>query len=75
VATGRRITLLDAFAEIKRITNFGGDVNHAPEREGDIKHSVADISLAQKAFGYEVLADLAYGLEQTIAWARESVTV
>jgi nucleoside-diphosphate-sugar epimerase len=75
VATGRRITLLDAFAEIKRITNFEGDVHHAPEREGDIKHSVADISLAQKALGYEVVADLAYGLEQTIAWARESVTV
>ena len=75
VATGRRITLLEAFAEIKRITNFDGGVNHAPEREGDIKHSVADISLAQQAFGYEVVADLAYGLEQTITWARESVAV
>ena len=73
VATGKRITLLDAFAEIKRITGFEGGVNHAPEREGDIKHSVADISLAQQAFGYKVVADLAYGLEQTIAWARESV--
>lgn len=75
VATGRRITLLDAFAEIKRITGFEGDVNYAPEREGDIKHSVADISLAREAFGYQVVADLAYGLEQTIAWARESVPV
>lgn len=75
VATGRRITLLDAFAEIKRITDFEGGVHHAPEREGDIKHSVADISLAQRAFGYEVVADLAFGLEQTIAWARESVAV
>ena len=75
VATGRRITLLDAFAEVKRITGFKGDVNHAPERGGDIKHSVADISLAQQAFGYKVIADLASGLERTIAWARESVTV
>jgi UDP-glucose 4-epimerase len=75
VATGKRITLLDAFAEIKRITGYEGDVNHAPEREGDIKHSVADISLARQAFDYEVVADLAYGLEKTIAWARESVTV
>jgi UDP-glucose 4-epimerase len=75
VATGRRVTLLEAFAEIKRITGFEGEVHHAPEREGDIKHSVADISLAQQAFGYQVVADLGYGLEQTIAWARESVTV
>jgi len=75
VATGKRITLLDAFAEIKRITGYKGGINHAPEREGDIKHSVADISLARQAFDYEVVADLAYGLEKTIAWARESVAV
>ncbi|WP_260703650.1 SDR family oxidoreductase [Edaphobacter flagellatus] len=75
IATGRRVTLLDAFAEIKRITGFKGDVRHEAERQGDIKHSGADISLAQKAFGYQVVADLAYGLEQTIAWARESVPV
>jgi nucleoside-diphosphate-sugar epimerase len=73
VATGKRITLLDAFTEIKRITGFKGGVNHGPEREGDIKHSVADISQAEQAFGYKVIADLAYGLEQTIVWAREAV--
>jgi UDP-glucose 4-epimerase len=73
VATGDRTTLLEAFTEIKRITGYSGGVNHAPEREGDIKHSLADISAAQEAFGYKVIADLAYGLEQTIEWARESV--
>ena len=73
VATGSRTTLLEAFAEIKRITGFSGGVNLAPEREGDIKHSVADISAAKAAFGYEIVADLAYGLEQTIEWAKESV--
>ena len=72
VATGRRITLLEAYEEVKRITGFKGTVNLAPEREGDIKHSVADISLAQQTFGYKVVADLAYGLEKTIAWCRES---
>jgi UDP-glucose 4-epimerase len=73
VATGNRTTLLDAFAEVQRITGYTGGVNHAPEREGDIKHSVADISAAKAAFDYKVVADLAYGLEQTIAWAKESV--
>ena len=75
VATGRRITLLDAFAEVKRITGFAGSVRHAPEREGDIKHSVADISAAREALGYEVIADFAAGLEKTIAWCRESAAV
>ena len=74
VATGRRTTLLDAYEEIKRITGYNGSINHAPEREGDIKHSLADISLARQAFNYTVIADLAYGLERTIAWSREPVS-
>ncbi len=73
VATGNRTTLLEAFAEIKRITGYPGSINHAPEREGDIKHSLADISAAQSAFDYKVVADLAYGLEHTIAWAKSSL--
>lgn len=75
IATGRRVTLLDAFAEIKRILGFEGDVLHEAERTGDIKHSGADITLAQQCFGYKVVADLGYGLEQTIAWARETAPV
>lgn len=75
VATGQRTTLLDAFEEIKRITGFRGTIQHAPEREGDIKHSVADISLAENTFGYKVVAPFAHGLEQTIAWCRESSVV
>jgi nucleoside-diphosphate-sugar epimerase len=72
VATGRRITLLEAYEEIKRITGYTGTLNLAPEREGDIKHSVADISRATHAFDYKVVADFAHGLEKTIAWCRES---
>ncbi|HEY6414347.1 MAG TPA: SDR family oxidoreductase [Edaphobacter sp.] len=74
VATGHRTTLLEAYEEVKRITGYTGSINHAPEREGDIKHSLADISLAQRAFNYKVIADLAYGLEQTIAWSRQPVS-
>jgi UDP-glucose 4-epimerase len=70
VATGRTTTLVQAFEEIKRITGYEGVLNFAPEREGDIKHSSADISRAQQAFDYKVVADLAYGLEKTIAWCK-----
>lgn len=75
VATGRRVTLLEAYEEIKRITGYTGTINLAPEREGDIKHSVANISLAQQTFDYKIVADFAYGLEQTIAWCRESSAI
>ena len=75
VATGRSTSLLQAYEEIKRIVGYSGGVNFKPERNGDIKHSLADISLAQQTFGYQVLADFRYGLEQTIAWATSEVAV
>ncbi len=70
MATGRTTTLVQAYEEIKRITGYTGTLNFAPEREGDIKHSSADISRAQQGFDYKVVADLAYGLEKTIAWCK-----
>ncbi len=70
VATGHTTTLLRAYEEIKRITGYPGALNFAPEREGDIKHSSADISQAQQAFDYKVVANLAYGLEKTISWCK-----
>ena len=70
VATGKRVTLLDAFEAIKQITGFTGGVNFQPERSGDVKHSLADISLSQRMLNYEVVADLHYGLKKTIEWYR-----
>ena len=70
VATGKRVTLLDAFEAIKQITGYSGGVNFQPERSGDVKHSLADISLSQRMLNYEVVADLHYGLEKTIEWYR-----
>lgn len=73
VATGQRITLLQAYEEIKRITGYAGSIEFKPEREGDIKHSLADISLAESVFGYRVVASFSEGLEKTIAYYRETV--
>ena len=68
VATGQRTTLLDAYEEIKRVVGYTGSVNFEPERTGDIQHSLADVSLARKTFGYDVSANFRYGLERTIEW-------
>ncbi len=70
VATGRRTTLLEAYECIKRITGYTGDVRFLPERAGDVKHSLADISRSQQMLGYQVTAGLDYGLQQTIEWYR-----
>jgi UDP-glucose 4-epimerase len=43
------------------------------ERPGDVRHSLADISAAEAAFGFEPTVGLAEGLETYLAWAREEV--
>ena len=40
----------------------------APARKGDVKHSLADISLAREMLGYEVGVDFTEGIKRTVAW-------
>jgi UDP-glucose 4-epimerase len=69
-ATGRRITLNETFEAMKKLTGFHGKVNYEPERSGDIKHSLADITLAQKHLGYKVLVNFEDGLRRTVEWYK-----
>jgi len=70
VATGVRITLNEVVEELRGITGYNGPVNYAPERAGDIKHSLADISLARNLLGYEPVVDFGEGLRRTVEWYR-----
>ena len=51
-------------------TKFGDKVKvmHSPERPGDVKHTLADISEAQRDFGYKPLVKFWDGLDKTIDW-------
>jgi nucleoside-diphosphate-sugar epimerase len=69
-ATGCRITLNQTFEALKKLTGCTGTVKYGPERGGDIKHSLADITLAQKHLGYEPLVDFEEGLRRTVEWYK-----
>ena len=70
-ATGTRVTLNQTFAILKKLTDYKGEPEYGAERVGDIKHSLADISLAAKHFGYKPSVTLEAGLERTVEWYRE----
>jgi UDP-glucose 4-epimerase len=72
IACGQRIDLNQTFAAIKKLTGYSGNVKYDPPRSGDIKHSLADVSLAQKHLGFRPLVGFEEGLSRTIAWYRES---
>lgn len=70
VATGRRVDLNETFELLKKLTGYSGKVKYGPEREGDIKHSLADISRAEKQFGYRPKINFEEGLKRTVEWYR-----
>src|SRR5205085_11525266 len=75
VATGRRANLKEMFAALKTIIGYRGDVAFGPERAGDVKHSLADISRAEKALGYVPLVHFDDGLRKTVDWYRTQMKV
>ncbi len=70
IATGHRFNLNETFELLKPLTGYKGDVEYAPERAGDIKHSLADISRAQEKLKYRPLVDFKEGLRRTVEWYR-----
>jgi len=52
VATGTRVDLNETFQTLKKLTGYTGDVAYAETRAGDVKHSLADLSRAEKHLGY-----------------------
>jgi UDP-glucose 4-epimerase len=70
VGVGRSYTLNQTIAVLNGI--FGRQVKprYAPPRKGDALHSLADISLAHQALGYEPLVSFEEGLRRTVEWFR-----
>jgi UDP-glucose 4-epimerase len=66
IATGERTTLLEAYETIKSIVGYTGSVQFKPERVGDIRHSLADISQAKEELGYRVIVPFKEGINNTI---------
>lgn len=52
------------------LTGSGSPPIYAPERPGDVKHSVADVSRARSALGYTPTVTVEEGLRATLDWYR-----
>jgi UDP-glucose 4-epimerase len=70
VATGRRVTLNETFKLLQPLTSYSGSPIYGVERGGDIKHSLADISAAEKHLGYKPKVNFEDGLQRTVEWYR-----
>lgn len=68
IACGEQTSLNELFRELARESGTGISPEYGPERKGDVKHSLADISKAKSLLGYEPVTSLKEGLAKTFHW-------
>jgi len=72
IAKGEQTTLNELFDILKEISGKSINPVHGPERSGDIKHSLADISKAKRLLRYDPTTSPAEGLRKTFDWYKKN---
>jgi UDP-glucose 4-epimerase len=73
IANGRSTDLLTLLNVLNRLLGMNVQPQHAPPRPGDVRESMADITLARKMLGYEPKVGFEEGLRLSIAYYRKLV--
>ena len=71
IACGEQTSLNELFTELKSIAGSDLAPIYGPERRGDVKHSLADITKAKTLLGYHPSVTIKQGLKPTFEWYRK----
>jgi len=71
VACGSRFSLLELLEAICKVAGRRVEPLFGPARAGDILDSQADISVAMRRLGYDVLVPFREGIARTVEWYRD----
>jgi UDP-glucose 4-epimerase len=75
IACGQRVSLNEVYRLLQQLTGYQGPPRYGPERTGDVKHSLADISAAASALGYQPTVNFEQGLRRTVEWYKTEKTL
>jgi nucleoside-diphosphate-sugar epimerase len=73
IACGKAITVNEIIDMINEFTGRKVKPIYTAPRPGDVKHSLADISLAKKLIGFTPKVSFRQGLEKSIDWYRKNL--
>jgi UDP-glucose 4-epimerase len=73
IGSGSSITINGLAACLAEAAGTELQVEYAPPRPGDVRDSLADISAARAAFGFEPSVSLKNGLREYMAWVQAAV--
>ena len=69
IGSGSRISINALVRTLSEVSGLSPRVVHGPPRAGDVRHSLADISLAHEKLGYTPTVNLVDGLRRYWRWA------
>jgi UDP-glucose 4-epimerase len=69
--SGRGIVLNETLDLIKELTNCETEINYTEKVKGDVKHTSADTSKAEKLLGYQPRVSFEEGLEREVEWLQK----
>ena len=72
IACGEQTSLVGLFDGLNAEAGTSLQPVFGPERQGDVKHSLADISKAKRLLQYDVKVTVAAGLKKTFAWYKQN---
>lgn len=67
IAAGSSVTLNQMLTQVAEMLSVDANPHYEPERAGDIRHSLADISAARSDLGFDVSVPFEDGLQRTVA--------
>jgi UDP-glucose 4-epimerase len=70
IGSGGHITINRLVSLLKEVSGTNPLVRHGPPRPGDVRDSLADISAARQAFGFDPVTSVEEGLAHYFAWAQ-----
>lgn len=70
IATGKRETLLEVYKAIEKLLGTRIEPTFGPARQGDVRHSHADITRARELLGYAPEWDFQRGIAAAIEWYK-----
>ncbi len=70
VGCGERVSLLEIIAKLETILGRRLAREHRPLRQGDVPHTLADVSKAKRLLGYSPLVPFDEGLQRTVDYFK-----
>ena len=71
IGRATKITINNLIKLMSEVSSINPIIEHSPPRKGDVRHSLADISASQQAFGFKPGVTMKEGLAEYMIWANQ----